>query len=369
MRNEPLRVIQVFGTLERAGAQSTVINTCKLIDENTIHIDYLVNERTDCGYENEVEARGSRIIVAPSARQVGLLGYINLRKRLLLDNGPYDAIHCHMNALSGYTLFAAKLAGIPVRISHSHSTNCGNGIKERAGKILLQLCATKRVACGVEAGEALFGNRQFSVLHNGIDISKFIDNYSVNKKLIMKELGLDSSAFTICHVGRFITIKNHGFIIQIAKQLKQLSRRVQFILLGDGPEYASVVKQAKEHGVDDIVHFVGLTDAPERYLSISDLLILPSEYEGIPVSVIEAQSAGLKCLLSQNVSREVDLGLGLVEFLPLEASSWIDEICQLINGDRLIVNPQDILTALIERGYSARHNAAEYCKLYFNSSK
>lgn len=366
MRHDSLRVIQVFGTLERAGAQSTVINTCMRFNENDVHIDYLVNERTDCGFESEVEAKGSRVIVAPSARQVGMLGYIKTRKRLLQDNGPYDAIHCHMNALSGYTLLAAKLAGVPIRIAHSHSTNCGNGIKERFGKKLLLQCATKRIACGIEAGKALFGDRQFSVLHNGIDTIKFINNGLDKKKRSKEDLGLDQSAFIICHIGRFIAIKNHRFIIQIAYELKRQKVKVQFILIGNGPEYTSITELAKEYEVDDIVHFVGLTDSPEEYLSISDLFILPSEYEGIPVSVIEAQSAGLKCLLSQNVSNEVDLGLGLVDFLPLVQSRWITKICDLMSGGCPIVDSQTISASLKERGYSASDNAAKYYNLYLN---
>lgn len=255
-------------------------------------------------------------------------------KAVIEQNGPYCAVHSHMNVMSGLIMFSAWLSGINLRISHSHSTRFTNSFPTIIlGKTLIKIFANKKVACGQKAGKALFGQSKFSVIPNGIDTAKYYVYDENTRSILRRKLNMKLDAFQICHVGRFVDVKNHKFILEVARELKNDNVNFQVHLLGDGELFDEIHQMANEMNLEEVC-FHGSVENVNEYLKASDLFILPSKYEGLPVTLVEAQSAGVKCLVSNGVPTEADFNLGLMEALPLEKDIWVTRIKQCVSNKK-----------------------------------
>ena len=234
------RVLQVLGSLQRGGAESLVMNIYRNIDRNEIQFDFIVREYIEEGYEKEVKQLGGRIFVIPSPQRIGLLRCIKEHIKIIKNNGPYIAVHSHMNAMSFISMYSAKKCGIRNRISHSHSTSFPGKLKSKIGGFLTKLFSNKLLACSEDAGKKLFQNNKFDVITNGIDINKFI-LANKNEQLKYKEkLNMNDDKLYICHIGRFVEPKNHEFIIEIAEKLKVKNINFEITLLGNGPKFSKI---------------------------------------------------------------------------------------------------------------------------------
>ena len=340
-----------------------VMNVYRQIDRSKCQFDFLLKEKVEDGYEQEVQELGGHIYYVESPKKVGVKNYIKNMKDVMLKHGSYDAVHSHMNVMSGMVMVAAWLARVKVRVSHSHSTKFPNSAKINfAGKTLIKLFANRKAACGEIAGKALFGGSKFSVIPNGIDTSKYYV-YDINeKKQIRDMLGMQQEVLQICHVGRFIDVKNHAFIIEIAQALKKKNIKFQMHLLGNGELFEIIQKRAKKQNLEEIL-FHGSVDNVNEYLKASDIFILPSKYEGLPVTLVEAQSAGVSCLISDKVPTEVDFKIGLIKSLPLKLDAWVDNVETLKKKKNIV--PQPIIEKAIKtRGYDIRDSARRMLELY-----
>lgn len=353
-----LRVLHVLGSLQRGGAETFVMNVYRRIDRSIIQFDFLVKERVANGYESEALALGARIFEVPSAKQLGAVKYIQEQRRVILENGPFAAVHSHVNYLSGMTLLAAKLAGVRCRIAHSHSTRFPQGIGEKISRFAIIPFSTKLFACSQDAGKALFGDANFEVIGNGVEWEKYVS--------CPVDTAADSP-FTIVQIGRFVEVKNHRFTLQVLKKLSDVSS-VDFrvVFLGDGPLLDDTKKQINECGLRDKVSCPGSVSNPEAWLRAADCVIMPSLYEGIPLSAIEAQCASCSLIVSDRVSPLIDLGLGLCHFLPLESSKWVEALLHLMGADRHRFSLEAIEKAVIEKGF-APEQAADKLSDYYES--
>lgn len=348
-----IRVLQVLGSLQRGGAETMVMNVYRRMDRSRVQFDFLVKDRVDNGYEEEAVGYGARILHVRSAKELGIAPYVRQLKFAIHENGPYPIVHSHVNNLSGLILFAAKSAGVPNRISHSHSTRYPGGLQTPIGKTLISLFATMRLACGAEAGKALFGHAPFEIVQNGIDDDRFLG---------LPYIG-DPNLGGICHIGRFLPVKNQTFIVDVCRLLRERGLEPRVTLLGDGDMRRQIENSAKNMLPN--LAFPGSVADPERFLAESRMFILPSLYEGLPLTAVEAQCAGRLCLLSDHVSSDVDLGLGLVRFLPLEVGAWVTAISELLAGNTYpVVDENAIAGALADRGYSASATAEKIQGMY-----
>lgn len=357
------RVLQVLGSLQRGGAETMVMNVYRQIDRNKCQFDFLLKEKVEDGYEQEVRELGGHIYYVESPKKVGVKNYIKNMKDIMLKQGPYNAVHSHMNVMSGMVMVSAWMAGVKVRVSHSHSTKFPNSAKINfVGKALIKLFANRKAACGEKAGRALFGSSKFSIIPNGIDTSRYYIYNRNEKRQIRDKLGMQQGVLQICHVGRFIDVKNHDFIIEIAQALKQRNIKFQMHLLGNGELFETIWKKAKEQNLKEVL-FHGSVNNVNEYLKAADIFILPSKYEGLPVTLVEAQSAGLSCLISDKVPTEVDFKIGLIKSLPLKLDEWVDNL-EMLSAARNVVSQPIIEKAIKTKGYDIRDSARRMLELY-----
>lgn len=359
-----MKILQVFGSLQRGGAETMFMNLYRGLDHEKYKIDFLVKERTDNGYEDEVLRNGDHIILVESPKKSGLLKYIVALKKCMIEKGPYDIIHSHMNDLSGLILFTAKIVKIPIRISHSHSASSANSyLKFTMGKLLVKCFANKRVACGKKAGSFLFGRSKFVVLPNAIEPSKYVMESNDERNKLRMNLNFSDDSIYLVHIGRFVEAKNHMFLLDIFSSLIHEDNRFKLLLLGDGPLLESVKDKAFKLSISKNIVFLGSVSNPWDYLKASDIFILPSLWEGLPVSVIEAQCSGVPCLISDVVTKDSDMRLGLVTFLPLDRTLWVKGIVSALQNRRLIVK-DIILEKLAEQYYDVNKSRTLLLSIY-----
>ncbi len=351
-----LKVLQVLGSLQRGGAETFVMNVYRRIDRTQIQFDFLVKERVDNGYEAEALAMGARIFTVPSPKSLGPMKYISEQRRVIAENGPYIAVHSHVNYLSGMTLLAAKLAGVSNRIAHSHSTRFPQGFGERISKTAITPLATKLFACSDDAGRALFEKARFEVVGNGVDWEKYA---------LVGKAKPRNPVFTIVQIGRFVEVKNHQFTVRLLERLKRTAPcNFSMVFLGDGPLLDEIKDRTESAGLSDCVAFPGSVADPEIWLGGAECVLMPSLYEGIPLSAIESQCAGCELLVSDQVSQAIDLGLGICHFLPLELDIWEEEIERHMLEEPTRFELETIQEAVVLKGYDPEKAAFRLSEYY-----
>lgn len=323
------RVLQVTSKLFQGGAESFIMNVYRNIDRSRLQFDFLVFHSEEEFYEKEISDLGGRIFRIPVMSNYRFHLFKRDLNRFFHDHADYSAIHGHMASLGKAYLGAAKNVGIEKRIAHSHIASADKTIK---GSMVNALSrgfsnnATHLLACSRAAGDYMFGHRDFSIIKNGIPVESYSFSQS-GRKRVRNSLRLSDKDILIGHVGRFEIQKNHDRIMDIFAACRQMNRNVKLLLIGSGKLEEDIKKKVFRLGINDDVIFAGNTDDMKDYYSAMDLFILPSLYEGLPFSVIEAQCSGLECILSDNVSNEVDIS-GKVEIVPLEKGDryWAERI-------------------------------------------
>lgn len=332
----PIRVAQVMGKMLGGGVESVVMNYYRHIDRSKVQFDFLVDADSTRVPEEEIKALGGRVFRIPPYQHP-----LRYRKELvrLFHEEHWLIVHSHINTLSVFPLSAAKKAGVPVRIAHSHST-MGKGefaknLMKLALRPLSNLYPTERFACSEYAGKWLFGrNADFTVIPNAIELEKFHFDPIIRQET-RKELGIADGMFLIGHVGRFMPQKNQTFLVDVLAGLLPKRPDAMLAFVGDGPDRTAVQQHVEELGIADHVLFLGQRSDVNRLYQAFDVFCLPSLYEGLGVVGIEAQRAGLPCLFSDAITREVDV-TGASRFMPITSpEEWISFISAIESGTRI----------------------------------
>ena len=335
-KQKPIRVAQIVGKMVGGGVESVVMNYYRHIDRNKVQFDFLVDEDSTRVPEEEITSLGGRVFRIPPYQHP-----IRYRRELirLMREQQWPIVHSNINTLSVFPLSAAKKAGVPVRIAHSHSTMGKGEFAKNVMKLALRPFAnvypTVRFACGHYAGEWLFGkNHDFTVIPNAIELDKFRFDPTARQET-RKELGITDDTFLIGHVGRFMPQKNQAFLIDVLADLLPNRPNTMLAFVGDGPDRADVQQHAEELGVSDHVLFLGQRSDVNRLYQAFDVFCLPSLYEGLCLVGVEAQRAGLPCLFSDAITREVDV-TGTSKFMPIDShEEWSSSISVLELGTRI----------------------------------
>jgi glycosyltransferase involved in cell wall biosynthesis len=258
--------------------------------------------------------------------------------RVLRQYGPYDVVHSHVHYFSGYIMALAMLAGVPQRIVHSHSQTLV--VDERASlprrcyvlctAALIRILATKGIGVCDLAAANLFGvdwrsHKKFSVSHLGIDMEPF--RVPLNRSDVRQALGIDEGDFVVGHVGRFCEPKNHDFLLDVGAELVKREPRTLLLLVGDGPLRPRIKSKIRRLGLEQRVKLLGVkSDVPRILRGAMDAFVFPSLYEGFPLALIEAQAAGLPCIVSDRFTREATVTKELVTTLSLNDSpaAWAE---------------------------------------------
>lgn len=318
-------VCQVIAELGDGGVETMLLDVYRNINREQFKFIFIVqNDKRK--YEKEIRNFGGEILQVSSLKQVGIIKYIQQLKKVFKTE-KVDVVHCHNLTQNPIILFTAFISNIKIRVSHSHLTTC---FSEKAKlvmpiiRFLINIFSTSKISCGKQAGEFLYGKSDFIIVHNAIDTDKFINaKYNNNLSLIPNIYNKK----VVLHVGRLSEQKNHEYIFKIAKQL--INEDVIFVCCGDGPRFTKLNEIIKKDGLDDKVYLLGSRNDIHEIMKGADLLILPSLYEGLPVTIIEAQASNLKCIVSNQVDKDCDLGLDLVTFLPInnnDTKIWADLI-------------------------------------------
>lgn len=356
-----IRVLEVVGRMERAGQESFLMNIFRARDKEKYDISFSVNTNHIGAYEEEIVASGGAVYHNPYSADIkNIFKYIKSFRKILRENGPFDAVHCHVWLFGGFIMQAAKKEKVPIRIMHSHSTVDGynNSFFRRlyrfTAKKLIDSCSTEKVACGRDAYRALFDKECENdnlILNNSVDISLF-DDTAVDSNALKSELGIPLNTTVFVSVARFCKVKNHRKIINIFNEYHKKNKNSVLLLVGDGELKSQILSQVKELGIEDAVIFMGVRSDVNKILFCSDVFLMPSEFEGLPVSLVEAQAAGVSCVISESITDEIDMGLSLIKKADINSDDkhWVNLIEEALTQDK----PEFILRKrkLFEHGYT-----------------
>ena len=335
IRQEPIRVAQVVGKMVGGGVESVVMNYYRHIDRSKVQFDFLVDEDSTRVPEEEITALGGRVFRIPPYQHP--IRYHRELIRLMREQ-QWPIVHSNINTLSVFPLLAAKKTRVPVRIAHSHSTMGKGEFAKNAIKLVLRPFAnvypTVRFACSHYAGEWLFGkNADFTVIPNAIELDKFRFDAGVRQKT-RQELGIADDTFLIGHVGRFMPQKNQTFLVDVLADLLPKRPDTMLVFVGDGPDKSAVQQHAIELGIADHVLFLGQRSDVNRLYQAFDVFCLPSLYEGLGIVAVEAQVAGLPCLLGNTVPPEADVTAKSCFLRITDVKIWSEVLSNLIVSDR-----------------------------------
>jgi glycosyltransferase involved in cell wall biosynthesis len=344
----PIRVLHVLDGLDRGGIETWLVRVLRHIDRDRFPTDVLVTGPRPGAYTDEARALG--VVVIPCLnvpvermfrplRPLWLFHYARSLGRILRERGPYAIVHSHFDPC-GLPLRCAHRAGVPVRIAHSHDSSPELGYRGRlVRRCFLPLArrwivahATLGLGVSRRAAAARFGphwdqDARWRTFPCGIDLRPFAQ--AVNRQAVRRELGLPDDAFVVGHVGRFHQDKNHSLLIDVAAELARRMPRFRLVLVGDGPLRAAITHKVAGAGLADRVHFLGVrADVPRLMLGAFDVFALPSRCEGLGLVLVEAQAAGLPCVISDAVPDEAVAVPPLVCRVPAgaPAAAWVDAV-------------------------------------------
>lgn len=369
----PTRILHLLEAMGPGGIETWLMHVLRRIDRERFHMDFVVQTTKKAAYDDEIQEFGSRIFRCSHRRRP--VNHDRDFRRILRDQGPYDIIHGHLHYYNGYALRRARQAGIPVRIAHSHNDSplFERGITPR--KMYASLMgrwisrdATVGLACSREAARALFGpaweaDPRLRILYYGIDLEPFRD--VVDPATARAELGIPADAFVVGHVGRFFKQKNHEFLVDIASEVIKREPKACLLMVGGyGSLRSSIERRVAQAGIKDRAIFAGVRkDVPRLMLGAMDAFVLPSFYEGLPLVGIEAQSAGLPFVLSDVISKEMDVVHPLIHRLSLSqpASVWAETILAARNAKPV---QQDAFRLMEESHFNIDSSVRELERVY-----
>lgn len=356
-----IRILHIVGIMNMGGLENLIMNIYRNIDRDKIQFDFLVTREEIGIFDQEIKSLGGKIYNIPSMESVGIIKYKKNLRRFFREHQEYRIVHCHRDALCSVYLKEAKKANIPVRIAHSHNIRLAEtknikGLVKSLLKNYFMLytnnVASHRFACSNLAGKWLYGDNEFKIIPNAIDTRKY--NYNEEIALSLREeLNISEETFVIGHVGRFDIQKNHKFLVDIFKEFEKQHSDCLLCLVGDGSLSDEIKSYVKNNNLQDKVRFLGIREDVNKLMMMFDVFLFPSLFEGLGIVLVEAQSTGLSCLISDQIPQESDMRLGLTQYLTLDNQNvWLENLKTISEKQKdLRINRKSNLNKIKERGY------------------
>ncbi len=307
-RQNPIRVLQVATKMDRGGLETMIMNYYRKMDRSKIQFDFLLHRTSEGAYDSEIKRLGGRLYFVPRANPLNPR-YYKAVSDFFARHKEHSIVHSHIDCMSAPILSAARRHGVSVRIAHSHNSFQDKDLKypvKVVAKKFITRHATHLLACSKDAGKWMFETDDFEIMHNAIDIAAF--EFDLDRRLSSrKSLGIEEGVLTVGHVGRFSTAKNHDFILKVFASLAGMSNQVVLMLVGDGERRPLIEMKAREMGLSDKIKFLGSRDDVPNLMNAMDVFLMPSIYEGLPLVLVEAQAAGLPCVISNAIPRDCDI--------------------------------------------------------------
>jgi glycosyltransferase involved in cell wall biosynthesis len=341
-KEKPIRIAHIIGNWFGGGVESVVMNYYKNIDREKIQFDFFCSKKSTHIPYDDIINMGGRVFLIPSYSKV--FEYQKTLIEIFKENN-YTVVHSHISTMSLFPLRAAKKAKVPVRIVHSHSTtNKKEKIKYLMKQILRKFSraySTDYMCCSELAGRWLFGNKLYDknkvyLVNNAIDLSKFRYDKKVRED-IRRKFNISNNTLVIGHIGRFVETKNHDGLIDIFNEVNKIEKDSILVLAGQGPLMDNIRRKVKYLKLDKNIIFLGQVNNVNELYQAFDVFLLPSLSEGLPVVGVEAQSSGLLCIFSNDMTKETKI-LESTIFMSLKTSPkiWAKVLLKLLNNHKRI---------------------------------
>ncbi len=366
MEHEPIRILHVIGIMNRGGAETMIMNLYRNIDRNKVQFDFVENSSEPAAFDEEILSLGGKIYRCPHYNGKNHFAYVKWWNTFFQKHpAEYPIVHGHLGSTAAIYLSVAKKHGA-YTIAHSHSAGSGSAMY-RMFAYPTRYIADKFFACSKDAGISRYGKTvgndsvRCQVLNNAIDARRFSFNQETRKQ-VRSELHIAENAIVIGHVGRFVEAKNHLFLIDVFADVRKRDPNAVLLLIGDGERRAEIQAAIAEKHLDDAVILTGVRSNVWDFYQAMDVFMFPSVYEGLPVSLVEAQAAGLPCCVSSNVPKDSAI-TDLVQFISLEDRSekWAEIALRSVKTSR-----PDMLSEIQNAGFDVISTANWLENFYLN---
>lgn len=368
------KVLLFVDRMRVGGIQILLYDIYKHMDQSDLTLEFLVlDDGEKYPLEEKIKALGATVHKLKGVWIRSFTGFKTYRKAMdafFKEHHDYCAVHMHSSSKNFYLLYYAKKYNIPIRIAHSHNTNFQSKSKAQIMlgnllKIPMKRYATHYFACSAYAGEWLFGKKnvkqgKVTILKNAVDLDAFEYRQQV-RNTIRKELGIGEDTIVIGHVGRFTQQKNHKLLIDIFQEIYQQNSNCILVLAGIGELMEECKDKVKRLGLQNKVKFLGFRSDVNDLLQAMDVFLMPSLYEGFPVTGIEAQASGLPCVFSDTITKEANI-LEEVRYVSLDADvkTWATETLSLVQS----TNRNTCKSKLQQQGFDIKDYVSTLKKFY-----
>ncbi len=353
--NKPIRILHIVGAMYPGGMENFIMNLYRNIDRSQFQFDFIVHQKRENDYTDEIEQMGGRVYLLPRLTKKPFSNLHEIRKLVRENHYPMVIRHT-ANALVAPQLLAAKRAGA-VTVCHSHNETDPQIRLHRIGQRLMRHAADIRLACSEQAGRWMYGDQSFEVIHNAIDIPAF--SYSEEKAAtIRREFHLEGK-HVYGNIANFIASKNHMYLLRIYREIVNLDPDAVCFCLGEGDLRPEIEEEIQKLHLEGKVILTGIRSDVPDFMSCLDVLVFPSRFEGLPLTLIEAQAAGLPSLISDTITKNVIVTEGIVRQLSIEEKPevWAE------TAVRLAMQPHDRTCqkeSIAAAGYDIRQLAVWY---------
>ncbi len=363
-----IRVLHVLGGVGLGGAESRIMDLYRQMDRDEIQFDFLVhrNDGKPQFYEDEIKAMGGHIYALPKFKVYNYFSYKKAVTSFFALHHEFRVVQGHMTSTAAIYLPVAKRFGIPITVAHARNAGVVKGAKGFATRFFRRGLAKKAdvlFACSKLAGEDVFGEHamkqgRVKIIHNAIDVKRFA--FDEKKRQEARDALKITDKLVLGHVGRFDYQKNHPYLLEVFAEIYKKRSDAVLLLLGDGAARQAMEERCRELGIAERVKFLGNRKDTEHYYQAMDVFLLPSFFEGLPGVLVEAQAAGLACLVSDTVTREAE-ATDLVSWLSIDEppERWAEEVIKQAAYAR-----RDTSKELTEAGFDVRTQAAGYTAFY-----
>lgn len=358
-----IRVLHIVTYMGRGGLETMIMNYYRNIDRNKVQFDFIVHRQFEAEYDAEILRLGGKIYRFPKLNPVSK-AYIKCLDQFFKNHVEYKIVHCHLDCMSAIPLYFAKKYNISVRIAHAHASSQDKNIKYFLKKYFMRKIpkqANHLFACSKLAGEWMFQGNDFQVITNAIDVDNY--RYILEKaRKVKNQLNLDNQ-YVIGHVGRFSAPKNHTFLLEVFFECKKINSDIKLLLVGDGEKYNEIKHKITKLGLQNDVIVTGVRNDVHELLLAMDVFVFPSLYEGLGISIVEAQASGLPCIISDCIPDDCIVTENLVSKKSLDESptEWANTIMRALDYQR-----RDTGNEVKKAGYSIKSAAAWLQNFYLN---
>lgn len=363
----PIRILQMIGSLNIGGSQTMIINIYKALDRKKIQFDFIIDHEDHLYYKDVLESMGAKIYIMPSYKGYNFVEIVKAWKSFFENHPEYRILHTHVRSYASIFLPIARSYGVKT-IIHSHSTSNGSGLKAFYKSILqypIRYQADFYLGCSKESGRWLFGEKivnsnKYLTIKNGIDVQQYSYNEVLRKK-IREELNINEIQVVYGHIGRFHESKNYDFLLKVFFEISHKNPNALLLLVGDGALRPKIESKIARLNLSDKVMLMGLRNDIPDVLQAFDCFLFPSRWEGLPVTLVEVQAAGISSIVSDKITKEVELSDSIF-YLSIEngVTEWVDKALS-INKTR-----RNNELRIEKSGFDINESADKLSKIYYD---